>query len=173
MSTIVTAFFRRRWVRRLLELLVVVLVIVGIRAWQGPDIERGPAPHLSGITLEGELVSLSGYAGAPLLLVFWAEWCHICRLELPLLKGLVEEHQVLTIAMQSGDDAQVREFLRASDLEFLPVLNDTSGWLSHSYGVRGVPAIYVLDGEGRIRFTESGLTSPWGLRVRLWWAGRG
>jgi hypothetical protein len=36
--------------------------------------------------------------------------------------------------------------------------------------VKGVPLHLVVDGAGRIRFVETGYTTPWGLRARLWWA---
>jgi hypothetical protein len=47
---------------------------------------------------------------------------------------------------------------------------DEDGKLAEQYGIHGVPTSYVLDGEGNIRFREVGLTSGWGLRLRLWLA---
>jgi hypothetical protein len=38
--------------------------------------------------------------------------------------------------------------------------------------VRGVPASFVLDGDGRIRFASVGYTTGVGLRGRLWAAGQ-
>lgn len=36
--------------------------------------DRKPAAEFSGVTMSGEQVSLSGYAGRPLVLAFWASW---------------------------------------------------------------------------------------------------
>lgn len=58
------------------------------------------------------------------------------------------------------------------DLQQLPVLNDPYGVLATAFGVRGVPVMYIIDPDGNVRFTEVGLTSGWGLKARLWWAGR-
>lgn len=41
----------------------------------GPAMDdRKPAAEFSGATMSGEQVSLSGYAGRPLVLAFWASW---------------------------------------------------------------------------------------------------
>jgi peroxiredoxin len=55
----------------------------------------------------------------------------------------------------------------------MAVLADEDGALARRYGVRGVPTLFVLDGAGRIRFTELGYTTEAGLRLGLWWAARG
>lgn len=154
-----------------LEILLVVLLFIVIRSWQSPGVASGPAPDFQGVTLQGDQVSLDGYRGEPLLLVVWAEWCRICRIELPMIEPLTERHQVLTLAIQSGNDQDVREFLAAQGLQ-LPVLNDAQGELAAELGVRGVPVMYIIDSDGMIRFTEVGLTSRWGLKARLWWVGR-
>ncbi len=40
------------------------------------------------------------------------------------------DHQVLTLAIQSGSDDQVRQFLYEQQLSHLPVLNDSNGELA-------------------------------------------
>ena len=49
---------------------------------------------------------------------------------------------------------------------------DEDGAISKRYGLRGVPAVFVLDGSGKIRFSSVGYTSELGIRIRLWLAGR-
>ncbi len=161
-----------RWSRWTIEIIIVVIVFLTIRAYQSPDIERGSAPGFSGVTLDGQAVSLASFEGKPLLMVIWAEWCRICRIELPMIQPLAQDHQVLTVAIQSGNDEDVTRFLEQQGLTQLPVLNDPHGELASAFGVRGVPVMYIIDSEGDIRFTEVGLTSGWGLKARLWWAGR-
>ena len=39
------------------------------------------------------------------------------------------------------------------------------------WGVRAVPASFVVDGTGQIRYVEVGYTTGIGLRLRLWLAG--
>ena len=44
------------------------------------------APQFTLTDLDGNTVSLSDYAGTPLLVNFWATWCPPCRSELPLIQ---------------------------------------------------------------------------------------
>ncbi|MFP4155704.1 MAG: protein disulfide oxidoreductase [Halothiobacillaceae bacterium] len=161
-----------RWLRWSLDIALIVGVFLIVRAWMSPAVSEGPAPPLSGLDLQGAPVSLSEYRGAPLLVVFWAEWCRICRLEMPMIRRVAEDWPVLTVAMQSGDQGTVRRFVAESGWEDLRVLNDPDASQARQWGVKGVPVMYVLDGAGQIRFVETGLTTSWGLRARLWWAAR-
>jgi len=51
------------------------------------------------------------------------------------------------------------------------VLNDPDGVIATRWGVRAVPASFIVDGAGQIRFVEIGYTTGIGLRLRLWLAG--
>ncbi|HHO82050.1 MAG TPA: protein disulfide oxidoreductase [Halothiobacillus sp.] len=161
-----------RWLKWTLEISVIILIFMLIRAWTAPTVTMGPAPPIFATDLNGEMVTLEQYRGQPLLVVFWAEWCRICKLELPLIQRVAEDWPVLTVAMQSGDDQAVRQVVEQEGLSGLRVANDATGELSRAWGVKGVPVMYILDSSGEIRFVETGLTSTWGLRARLWWAGR-
>lgn len=47
---------------------------------------------------------------------------------------------------------------------------DEAGKLMGRFGVRAVPASFILDGNGGIRFRELGDTTGPGVRLRLWLA---
>jgi peroxiredoxin len=51
-----------------------------------------------------------------------------------------------------------------------PVLNDPDGHIAAAWGVHAVPASFIIDTDGQIRFVEIGYTTAIGLRLRLWWA---
>ena len=162
--------WRRRWVRWPAELLLVLAVVFAANAYRSRDAAQGPAPDFQARTLAGEPVSLARFAGRPVLVHFWATWCPVCRLEQDAIDALAADHAVITVALQSDRDDAVRAYLREHQLSFA-VVNDPYGELAHRYGVRGVPTSFVVDGGGRIRFVETGYTTSWGLRLRLWWAG--
>lgn len=163
-----TSTRRRRW-RYAVEVALVLAVILGIRAYQQRDVVTGPAPALAGILLDGKAFTLAPLAGQPQLVHFWASWCPICRAEQDSIVALTQDYPVVTVAMQSGSDADVAEHLRKEALSF-PALNDPDGVLAAQWGVRGVPASFIVDGAGQIRFVEIGYTTEVGLRLRLWWA---
>lgn len=105
-----------------------------------------------------------------MLVHFWASWCAICRAQHGSIEGVARDHAVVTVAMRSGDAAAVRAHLAGQAATFA-VLNDPSGALADRWGVRAVPASFIVDAQGRVRFVEVGYTTSWGLRWRLSWAG--
>ena len=160
----------RKWLRRGLELLIVIVIIFGVRAWQQRDIVKGAAPALSGVTLDGTSYALAAKPGRPVLVHFWATWCPICRAEQGSIESLAHDNpNVITVAMQSGKNEAVQQFMHEQSVSF-PVINDADGQLSEKWGVRGVPASFIIDTEGKVRFVEIGYTTGWGLRFRLWLA---
>ena len=160
----------RRWLRYAVEAAVVLLLILGVRAWQQSGTASGPAPALAGVLLDGKPVALTAFAGRPVLVHFWATWCPICRLEQGSIDALARDVPVISVAMQSGDREAVVQHLRKEALSF-PVLNDPDGVIAAQWGVRAVPASFVVDGAGQIRYVEVGYTTGVGLRLRLWLAG--
>jgi thiol-disulfide isomerase/thioredoxin len=160
----------RRWGKWLLELLVFAALFFGLRAYMSYGAASGLAPPLAGALLDGQDIRLEDYRGQPVLVHFWATWCPVCKLMQDSVASLAEDHPVLSVAMQSGEAAEISAYLRERGVS-LPVLPDPAGILSSRYGVRGVPASFVIDGEGQVRFVEIGYTSELGLRFRLYWAG--
>ncbi len=160
----------RKWLRRAIELLVIIIVIMGVRAWQQRDIASGPAPALQGVLLDKRTFVLPAKPEQPVLVHFWATWCPICRTEQGSLEALSNDHyKVMTVAMQSGERASVQGFMAEQKLSF-PVINDPEGMLSAEWGVHAVPASFIIDTDGKIRFVEIGYTTGMGLRLRLWLA---
>jgi thiol-disulfide isomerase/thioredoxin len=160
----------RKWAKRLGWLLLFATVFFGVRTWQQRDLVAGPAPSLRAERLDGAIATVPATTGKPQLVYFWASWCPVCRLEQGTIDALARDHEVIAIAMNSGNDAAVRGFLKEQQLSF-PVVNDPDSVLAQQWGVRGVPTALVVDAQGQIRFREVGYTTGWGLRLRLWWAG--
>jgi len=161
---------KRRWLRWLLEILVIAGLVFAIRAWQQKDLVSGVAPDFQSITLAGKPIALKDYQGKPLLLHFWATWCPFCKFEESSLSSIKNDWQVLTVAYQSGEKPEVIKHMKQQNIEDWPTILDSNSHLAEQFGVTGVPTTYIIDGDGNIRFTEVGLTSGWGLRARLWWA---
>lgn len=156
-----------RWGRRLLELLVFLALFLALRAYLLRGTVDGPAPRIDAVQLDGRPVSLHALRGKPVLVQFWATWCPICNLELGSIQALSHDYTVVTVAMQSGDAQKLRAFMREKGVDF-PVVVDEHAVIARRYGVRGVPASFFIGSTGRIRTTEVGYTSEWGMRLRLW-----
>ena len=159
-----------RWLRLIVELLVIVALVFVIRAWQQRDMVTGVAPDFQSVTLNGKVVSLDDFKGKPLLLHFWASWCPFCKFEESSISSIKDDWQVLTVAYQSGSKADIEKHMKERNISDWPTVADPDSQLADLFGVKGVPTTLVIDGNGNIRFTEVGVTSGWGLRARLWWA---
>ena len=158
---------RRRVLKWVLEGLVLLLILYLVHLWQTRDAIEGVAPPLQGELLDGSRFTLEQRSGKPLLVYFWATWCPVCGLTSGHVASLSEDYSVITLAMQSGDAQQVRQYLADEGLDY-PVMLDPQGEIARRWGVRGVPAFYFLDAENNIRHVSVGYTSPPGLRWRMW-----
>ena len=159
---------QRRILGWALEILLLLVVIYLLHLWQTRDTAVGEAPPLSGQTLSGDHFNLQNLRGKPVLVHFWATWCPVCRLEAGAIDALVDDYPLVTVAMQSGDKAEIQAYLEENALSF-PVISDPDGRLAARWGVTGVPALFIIDAAGKIRFVEVGYTTSLGLRARMWW----
>lgn len=161
---------RKRWLTWLAQLTLVIAVVVAVRGYMLRDAASGLAPSIEGALVGGGSTSLAALRGRPVLVHFWSTWCPVCRLEEGSIQSIAGDHSVLTVAFQSGGGKAVAAYLATHGLS-MPVVLDDDGAMAARYGVRGVPASFILDGQGRIRFVEAGYTTEAGLRLRLWLAG--
>lgn len=156
-----------RWGR---ELTLILIVIFSIRFWLQGDIISGVAPNINGTTLNTVPFNLHKNTSRPMLVHFWATWCPVCKLEQSNIDNLAKSYSVMTIAMQSGNDDELRQFMADENLSF-SVINDQTSIISRSYNIKGVPVSFIINKENKIEFIEVGYTTELGLRMRLWWAG--
>jgi thiol-disulfide isomerase/thioredoxin len=158
---------RRRWIVFLIQALIMLLLYVGLKTWMQRDMVAGQIPDLTAHLVSGEPFSPRDLEGEVWLLHFWAEWCAICRAEQGAISSVADAWPVITVAMQSGDRLAVEDYLRENGLDW-PTIVDQSGAIAKRFGVSAVPASFIVDGSGKIRFREMGYTTSWGLRFRLW-----
>ncbi len=166
----INPFPKNKWLKLLLEVVIIIAIIFAVRVWQQKGIVKGIAPSFQSVLLDGKTVNLEDYNGKPLLIHFWAEWCPFCKLEESSISNIQKDWPVLTVAYKSGDKSNVLEHMNKREIQDWPTILDQDGRLADLFGVKGVPTSFIIDGNGAIRFVEVGLTSEWGLRARLWWA---
>lgn len=163
---------RLRWRPLALEALLLAALVAAVSFWQARGLPEGTAPELAATDSAGRPVDLAGLAaaGRPVLVAFWASWCSVCAAEADNLAAVARDHAVITVAMQSGNAAAVSQHLQEHGLNFAAIA-DADAAIAGRWRIRGVPAHFVIDGNGRIRFRVIGYATEWGLRARLWWAG--
>ena len=173
-SRLQTLLPKKRWQRWLLEAGLIIAVILGAQYWQTRGLPDGVAPPLAGVLTDGSHVKVGAGDTAnstPTLVAFWATWCPVCTAEEDNIVSVAKDHRVISVAMQSGDAATVTKHLKERGIE-LPALVDADGRHATNWRVRGVPTHFVVDGAGNIRFRVVGYATTWGLKARLWWAGK-
>ena len=106
----------------------------------------------------------------PILLHFWASWCPTCKAEAQNIETISKNFHVLTIALKSGSNEEIKEYLQSRNLSFKTV-NDNSGKITQKYSVSVFPTTIIYDKDGNELFSEVGYTTTIGLWLRMWIAG--
>ncbi len=145
-------------------------VVLAIEWFLTRDAAHGAAPELAGTLVDGGRFDLRELHGKPSVVYFWATWCPVCQAQQSALDGVLKDIPGVTVAMRSGDAGKVLSYLAAEGVHWR-ALNDPDGSIARLWGVSGVPAAFVLDSQGDIRFVTHGYTTGFGLRARLWLAG--
>ena len=103
------------------------------------------------------------------LLYFWGTWCGYCRYTSPAINSLAKEgYQVVSVALRSGNETDVNDYLSKNDYHFTTV-NDPKGEFAQQWQINVTPTIVLLS-KGKMDLVTTGLTSYWGLKVRLFFA---
>ncbi|MBL8519407.1 MAG: TlpA family protein disulfide reductase [Betaproteobacteria bacterium] len=137
-----------------------VLLVAGaahgaeVRAWKG-----GSTPPLALKDMDGQVRTLDHWRGKVLVVNFWATWCEPCIEEMPSLQQLGARHaqrglEVVAVNLGEGE-ARIASFLKKVDVR-MAVLLDRDGVARQDWKVRGVPATFVIDRQGRVRYTIVG-----------------
>jgi len=136
------------------------------------DVPRAgePAPDFDLRTLAGGRLELASLRGRPVVVNFWASYCHPCRKEFPLLRTALREHRDDRLAIVGVDSQDIASDARAFAREqhaTWPMPIDEQGDVTRAYGVRGLPFTFFVDGEGTIRARVIGELSEQELTSHL------
>ena len=111
--------------------------------------------------LEGGRLRLSELRGRPVLLDLWATWCLPCRDQARIVHEAADEltaRSVEVLAVNQGErEKLVREFVAANPSRF-PVVLDPLQTLGARLDVGELPALVLLDRDGRVVAVREGLT---------------
>ncbi len=138
--------------------LLLSLTLLGACGSDNPAIKLNigdPAPKFATVTVDGKNVPFSeAYAGKPVVIRFWADWCKYCEGEMRGIEGVYQQHRgkgLAVLAINAGQDkATIQAFINKVGFTY-PVLMDESSAIARSYGVVGLPTTYFVDAAGIIR----------------------
>jgi peroxiredoxin len=140
---------------------ILAVLVLGLAAC-GDTAGSRQAPDLVLPDMAGKTVSLSSFRGKPVLVNFWATWCDTCRVEMPELEALRQRLDgkgpvILGVSMDENL-AAVPPFVKEKKINFPILYADQK--VSSAYAVRGLPAAYLIDPEGRIARRWLGAVDP-------------
>ena len=148
--------------KRRIIVILALLAVGALGAWFVPQVIARNAPPRIGspipdFTLEsvdGEKISLSALRGKPIVLVFVASWCEVCREEMPTMIETFRAHQphdVVFLGVNVYEDrATARKFSDEFQITF-PLLPDPDGAITTRYRVNGTPTAFFIDRAGILR----------------------
>jgi len=121
---------------------------------------EGQAPDFTLTTLSGYRVSLTQYRGRPVLINFWATYCVPCRVEMPLIQKLADQHpKLVTLLIDERDSPPAaRGFVNELRIRS-PVLLDEDGKAGDLYRVAGLPTTLFIRSDGGIEGRYLGQTN--------------
>ena len=106
----------------------------------------------------------------PLIIHFWATWCPTCKLEASNIELISKQYDVITIAVNSGSNVDIKRYLDENNFTFR-VVNDKNSIYASKFKIAAYPTTFIYDKNRNLVFSEVGYTSTIGLYLRIWWAG--
>jgi cytochrome c biogenesis protein CcmG/thiol:disulfide interchange protein DsbE len=121
---------------------------------------RKAAPEFALKDAQSAPVKLSDYRGKVVLLNFWATWCHGCKLEIPWFMEFEKKYkggglEVIGVAMDDDGWKSVKPYAEEKKMNYAVVTGDED--LGKLYGLDSMPMTVLIDREGRIAATYSGM----------------
>ncbi len=161
--------FRRRLVREIPWIVLMLALYWALSDRQAPEAEVGkPAPAMTGAWLAGGSPYVAPSDGKQTLYVFWAPWCGVCKTEFKLFGDLQESLgdgvRVVGVGL-AGSRSEMQAFVSENPTDFPSIMGDST--VPRRWGLRAYPTLYLVDGDGILKKTWVGITTPWSIRWAL------
>jgi thiol-disulfide isomerase/thioredoxin len=103
----------------------------------------------------------------PILLYAWGSWCPICSFTSPQVNALSEHFPVLSLAIRSGNNKEVKHYLQQKNYGFATLV-DQHGSIAQQLNIKGTPAFFIIDQTGKVYYYSTGASTFFGLYLKLW-----
>jgi cytochrome c biogenesis protein CcmG/thiol:disulfide interchange protein DsbE len=144
---------RHKWIAAIVVVLSAAVVAVSVISGAGSaaSYRTAPAFTLPALGDPGGQVSLSQYAGRPVIVNFWASWCGPCQQETPMLARWHAQHgNVVLLGLDENDTAaSALAFARAKGIGY-PLAFDPHVSVAGAYGVDALPQTFFLNARHQI-----------------------
>lgn len=160
----------KKWAKELAVMAVVTVIAAGVIGYlRAPSYDDAALPPVRGVMLDGAMFDSAAANHAPYVLHFWATWCPVCRAEAGNIDALAKDAKVVTVAVKSGGVQEIDNYMHENGLSF-PVINDQNGVIATQFKITVFPTTIIVGKDGEVFWAESGYSTTWGLKFRLWLA---
>lgn len=120
-----------------------------------PPVLPRPAPQFSLKTLDDKTVATADYRDKILLVDYWATWCKPCIETMPELQKLSLKYadkdvSILGVALDEEGAKVVKPFVTKRKFTYPMALDGGKEPVWKEFKVRGIPALFLIDKEGKI-----------------------
>lgn len=130
--------------------------------------------------IDGNPFRLNDAKGKPVVINFFASWCHPCKIEAPALQRIYAKYKqspqspltkgttpsnshfakgdmgVIFIGVAIQDtEKKAKAYVKEFGIQF-PVGIDSSGNIAEAYKIYGIPKTFIIDKDGRISYIFMG-----------------
>lgn len=140
-----------------LALLLAAACLVGACSGGGQQAQKSQR-QLTTLDMSGVESRFAANKGKVTFVMFWATWCPACKTELPVLEQLRAKYpadKLDIMAISVDDTPEVMGAYLASRPTTLDVYLSKAD-VGSEFGVKSIPALYILDKEGKVAFNSSG-----------------
>ena len=130
----------KHYTKEIILFFIVMTIFMNIVSlYKSSDLNKKPL-NMKNITL----LDNSNYQpphAKPILIHFWATWCPTCKIETSNIQTLSEHYEVLTIAVKSGSNDEINQWLKESGYDF-NVVNDYNGFIASDFKLSVFPSVF-------------------------------
>jgi cytochrome c-type biogenesis protein len=124
--------------------------------------------------IDGQSHALADYRGKVVLFNFWATWCIPCRAEIPDLEHearVQDPAKVVILGIDWKEQSQpVQTFVQDIGAHY-PMLLDSDGKVYDAYAVSALPQTFIVDRNGNLASSRTGIASRDQIEAELKAAG--
>jgi peroxiredoxin len=142
-------------------LLAVLVFLAACSGEPPPKVSHGDTPPaFAAARFEGGRVQFpADFAGRPVVIRFWADWCKYCEGEMRDIEGVFQRHKaegIEVLAVNAGQDrATAAAFVGKLGISY-PTLLDEDAAIARRYGVTALPTTFFVGRDGRIAAKQVG-----------------
>ncbi|SHO81307.1 Membrane protein, suppressor for copper-sensitivity ScsD [hydrothermal vent metagenome] len=156
----------KNFIKEIISTIIMIFIIsFVVNYFRAPELDSNKLPLIEKTLLDGSKFTTKDI-NETIVIHFWATWCRVCKLEISNIEDLSKDTNVITIAVNSGSNEDIKAFMRERGLSF-KVINDIDGVLSSKFKIEAFPTTIIYNQNKELSFVEIGYSTTAGLKARV------